>query len=108
MILAQSLKLHSFTNTSERPNPQPSQSDNVLLQGVIETFLDGILILTEQGECIQANNLARQICGQLTPTKLQLNSVPKEIWNLCQALIESRSFFPTGSMIIESDIASSR
>jgi DNA-binding CsgD family transcriptional regulator len=106
MILAQRLKPHSFTNTSERQNTQASQSDNTLLQGVFESFIDGILILTEQGECIQANNLARQICSQLTPTESQLNSVPKKIWDFCQALIESRSFFPTGSMIIESEIAS--
>jgi DNA-binding CsgD family transcriptional regulator len=106
MILAQRLKPHSFTNTSEKQNTQASQSDNTLLQGVFESFLDGILILTEQGECIQANNSARQICSQLTPTESQLNSVPKKIWDFCQALIESRSFFPTGSMIIESEIAS--
>ncbi len=108
MILAKSLNLDSFTNTSERPNTQTSQSDNVLLQGLIESFIDGILILTEPGECIQANNLARQICSQLTPTKSQLNSVPKEIWGVCQALIESRGLFPTQSMIIESEIASNQ
>lgn len=108
MRLAQSLNLHSFTNTSERPNTQATQSDNVLLQGLIETFLDGILILTEQGECIQANNLARQICSQVTPPKSQLNSVPKEIWDVCQALIERRVFFPTQSMIIESEMASNQ
>ena len=108
MILAQSLKLHSFTNTSERPNPQANQPDNVLLQGLLESFIDGILILTEQGECIETNNLARQICEQLTPTNSQLNSVPKEIWEVCQALIESRSFFSTQSMIIELEIASNQ
>jgi DNA-binding CsgD family transcriptional regulator len=108
MRLATSLNLHSFTTTSETLNTQASYSDNDLLQGLIEGFFDGILILTEQGECIQANNLARQICLQLTPTKSQLNSVPKEIWDVCQALIESRVFFPTGSMIIESEIASNQ
>jgi DNA-binding CsgD family transcriptional regulator len=108
MILARSRNLHISTNTSERPNLQASQSDNVLLQGLLESLLDGILILTEQGECIQANSLARQICSQLTPNKLPLNSVPKEIWDVCRALMESRDFFPAGSMIIESEIVSER
>jgi DNA-binding CsgD family transcriptional regulator len=108
MRLATSLNLDSFTTTSERPNTQASQSDNVLLQGLIESFLDGLLILTEQGECIQANNLARQICQQLALNTSQLNSVPKEIWDVCQALIESRGLFPNQPMIIESEIASNQ
>jgi DNA-binding CsgD family transcriptional regulator len=108
MRLATSLSLHSFTTTSETLNTQASHLDNDLLQGLIEVFFDGILILTEQGECIQANNLARQICSQLTPTKSQLNSVPKEIWDVCQARIESRDFFPTVSMSIESEMASNQ
>lgn len=108
MIFAQRLNLHSFTNTSEKQNSQTRQSDNVLLKGIIESLLDGILILTEQGEWVQANNLARQICSQLTPTQSQTNSVPKEIWDVCQALISSRGLFPTGSMLIESEIASNQ
>jgi DNA-binding CsgD family transcriptional regulator len=104
MRLDTSRNLHSFTNTSERPSTQTSQANNAFFQEVIESLLDGILILTEQGELVQANNLARQICEQITPTQSQLNSVPKEILDVCQALIESRDLFPTQSMIIESEI----
>lgn len=105
MILVQSRSLPSFISTSEKPNPQVRQSDNGLLQGVIESFLDGVLIVTEQGECVQANNLAHQICQQLTPAKSQPNSVPKEIWDVCKILIESRDLYPTWSRIIESEVA---
>ncbi len=56
MILVQSRSLPSSIRTSEKLTTQVRQSDNALLQGVIESFLDGVLILTEQGECVQANN----------------------------------------------------
>ncbi|HBB31334.1 MAG TPA: helix-turn-helix transcriptional regulator [Cyanobacteria bacterium UBA8803] len=107
MILTQSHNLNSFidsSDTSERPKNQVRQPDQALLEGIIESFLDGILILTEQGDCIQSNKLARQICEQLTPSRSRLNSVPKEIWIVCQALIESRVLSPTEPIIIESEI----
>jgi DNA-binding CsgD family transcriptional regulator len=105
MILVQSRSLPSSIRTSKKPTTQVRQSDNALLQGVIESFLDGVLVLTEQGECVQANNLAYQICQQLTPASSQPNSVPKEIWDVCQFLIESRDVYPTQSRIIESEVA---
>ena len=82
-----------------------SETDNSLLVGIIESFLDGILILTKQGDCIQSNSLASQICQQLAPTKSPFNSVPKEIWQVCQALIESQDFYHDQPSNIESEIA---
>ena len=107
-MLTQSSSLHSFISTLERQNPQASQSDSLLLQGVIESFFDGILILTEQGELVQVNNLARQICEQLTQGKPQPNSVPKKIWRVCQALIESRSLYHNQPVIIESEVTTDK
>ncbi|MGB7440063.1 MAG: helix-turn-helix transcriptional regulator [Coleofasciculaceae cyanobacterium] len=132
MTLVQSYSLDSFLNTSERQqgktqdissrsillpeltasgqdarttNSQTENaSDNALLVGIIESFLDGILILTEQGECIQSNRLALQICQQLSQITAPSNSVPEEIWKACQALIESQSFYPGQPINIESEI----
>jgi hypothetical protein len=75
-----------------------------LLQAVLEGFIDGILILTEHGECLHANQCATRICEQLHPGNSQANSIPEEIWHVCQSLIESRDLFPTQKMIIESEI----
>lgn len=104
MMLTQNSSLHSFPKPSEKLKTQAQQSNSLLLQGVIESFIDGILILTEQGEWVQANDLAHQICAQLTEGKPQSNLVPKEIWCVCRALIESRSSYPDEPLIIESDI----
>ncbi len=107
-MLTQSSSLHSFISTLERQNSQPKQPDNILLQGVIESFFDGILILTEQGELVQANDLARRVCEQLTQGKPQRNPVPPEIWRVCQALIESRSLYHNQPVIIESEITTDK
>ncbi|HAA33667.1 MAG TPA: helix-turn-helix transcriptional regulator [Cyanobacteria bacterium UBA8553] len=107
-MLTQSSSLHSFISTLERQNTQTSQSNSLLLQGVIESFFDGILILTEQGELVHINDLARQICEQLTQGKTQVNSVPKEIWRVCQALIESRSLYHNQPVIIESEVTTNK
>ncbi len=106
MIVVQSDSLPSFISTSEKQSHQVKQSDNALLQGVIESFLDGVLIVTEQGECVQTNNLAHQICQQLTRVSSQPNLVPKEILDVRKILIESRDLSPTRSRIIESEVAS--
>lgn len=106
-------KLNSHIETFERvtysekqlkgacfqPSKQPS-----LLQAIIEGFVDGVLILTEQGEWIHANEFGRRICQQLSQCTSPVNSVPQPIWHVCQSLIESRELFPEHRMIIESEI----
>jgi DNA-binding CsgD family transcriptional regulator len=104
MMLTQTSSLQSFISTLERQTTQSRQQENILLQGVIESFFDGILILTEQGKLIHSNHLARQICEQLTEGKSENNFLPKEIWRVCQALIESRSLYENQPVIIESEI----
>lgn len=78
------------------------QSD--LLQGVIEDLIDGTLILTEQKEIIYANENARRILGKLNQGRTHSHIVPKEIWHVCQALIQSRRLFPNQHWMIESRI----
>ena len=76
-----------------------------LFQGMLEGFIDGILILTEQGELVHANQTARQICHQITQIDSRHNSVPQKIWEVCESLIESRDLFPNQKMVLESAIS---
>lgn len=80
---------------------------NPLLQSVLEGLIDGILILTEEGECLHENQYARRICNQLNQGARPTNSIPEEIWDICQSLIESRELFPHQKMILESEITKS-
>ena len=92
-----------FISTPDEPWSQ--------LQVVIEGFVDGILILTESGDWVQANATAQRLCRQWadearsnvaqihrTPT------VPESIWQVCAALIDSRTTFAQQKFVIESEI----
>ena len=78
--------------------------DNLLLQGIIESVFEGILILTEEGEWIYANDFTRQVCAKLTPKQYPPKSVPEVIWRVCCALIESRSIYPNQLVIMEDEV----
>jgi len=107
---------------------------HALLRAVVESWVDGILILTEQGQWVEVNESARQICGRLLdnqmleeqaqrqPSHYQANrsrdqasrnptqgavrpdTVPRAIWKICQELIQSRQDFPHQPVIVESEI----
>jgi DNA-binding CsgD family transcriptional regulator len=113
-----------YSETPESIAPAASPNDSCskslshfqLLQAAIEGFVDGLMIVTEQGEVIEANIRARQICRRLTPRQLtttpatngeaqRLPSLPDEVWRVCQALIESRDMFPGQRIIPEFEIA---
>lgn len=83
---------------------QHNEQSNVVLQGVLEDLIDGILILTEQKELVYANESARRIVCKLNQGRVHPNPVPKEIWHVCQSLIQSRSLFPNQRWMLESKI----
>jgi DNA-binding CsgD family transcriptional regulator/PAS domain-containing protein len=72
------------------------------LQAIVDSFVDGVLILSEQGACLHANERAHQVCRQLSQDISQTNSIPQEIWQVCESLIDSRNLFPNARIIIES------
>lgn len=79
------------------------QSKQALLQQVIESFMDGILILNDLGEWIHANQSARRLCRQLTQCTTPLPLVPQEIWRVCELLIKSCEA-PNPPSVLESEI----
>lgn len=96
------------TRNSSTPQPKVPSSDPsrqpYLLQAIIEGFVDGVLILTEKGEWIHANDCAHRICNHFSSERLHNHLVPVPIWQICEALIESRELFPHERMIIEAEI----
>lgn len=79
-----------------------------LLQAVLEDFMDGILILTEQGEWLHANDRARRICHQLTQGLAQPDRVPQEIWRACQSLMSSLNRGSSGPVMVEDEITTGK
>ncbi|GAA6619393.1 helix-turn-helix transcriptional regulator [Scytonema sp. NUACC26] len=84
------------------------ESRTYLLQAVIESFVDGILILTTQGELLQANECARQICKQTMRGRRFVETIPEEIWRVCESLIDSRELFPEERIVIESEMETNK
>lgn len=75
-----------------------------LLQGVMESLIDGIMLLTDQGELLFANGCAQRICHQMTENLSLRSSVPRQVWRSCQALIKGKQEFPEHSIVIEDEI----
>jgi len=74
-----------------------------LMQAVIESFVDGIFIVTIQGELVHANERARSICEEFNKG-INQGKLPHEIQRICQSLSESRQLFPNQKISIESEI----
>ena len=98
-------------NYSPMPGDKFSKKDDLqaipqvdLFKAMIESFVDGILIVTTEGKLIHTNDYARAICRQLMPKEADSNVVPEEIWYVCESLIESRELFPEENIIIEAEI----
>ena len=75
---------------------------------LIQNLIDGVIILTDQRKLIYANDRAHRILEQLTQKEPDINSginsVPDEIWHICQSLIRSRSLFPNQHWFVQSNI----
>ena len=88
------------------PQLEPiAYSKSSLLRAVVETWIDGILILTEQGHWVEANEAARDLCDQLSQQQDQPSGVPSAIWKICRELILSRETSPQQPIVLESEIA---
>ncbi len=74
-----------------------------LMQAVIESFVDGIFIVTMKGELVHANERARCICQKLIGG-IDKDEVPSDILRICQSLSESSQLFPNQNISIESEI----
>ncbi|MBW4636115.1 MAG: helix-turn-helix transcriptional regulator [Iphinoe sp. HA4291-MV1] len=104
----------AFTE-EKRSKSQNSKSEHLqaeskvdLLQAVVESFVDGILILTTEGELLHTNECARQFCRQLLPEGSSPSAIPEEVWRVYQSLIDSRELFPKEKFFIESELETDR
>lgn len=81
-------------NTSER--------SNTFLQAILEGFVDGILVLTDEKKLVYANTTANRLCKRLTmhPTE----SLPREVLQVCTALIDSREFCEEMPVVVETEV----
>lgn len=98
-------KLNNQIKQTKEVTFLPNVESTYFLQGVLEGFIDGILILTEQRELVHANQAATKICHQFTTSKTKENLVPEEIWCICESLIKSRDLFSNQKIVLESEFS---
>lgn len=111
VILTSQLNSHIKTvetqNFSEKKLKEASSrhsKQSAFLQAIMEGLVDGVLVLTKQGELVYANECGRQICHQLSPGTSAFNSVPQSIWYVCESFLDSHNSLPDLETIVNNDI----
>lgn len=106
--------MHTFLKASENINLQLQPLNNLPFPDftqfdpfveVVEYFVDGILILTQQGNKIYANARADKICQHFFQRKPTPNSLPKEILQPCQEFAKLHCSTSQPNFISELEIA---
>ncbi|HEY9636654.1 MAG TPA: LuxR C-terminal-related transcriptional regulator [Coleofasciculaceae cyanobacterium] len=111
VILASQLNTNIKTVDQSNYSEKQSQGTNSqnfkqpsLLQAILESLVDGVLVLTMQGEWVYANESARQIFHQLSYSTSVHNSALQAIWSVCKSLIDSGDPFSEQEMMINNVI----
>jgi DNA-binding CsgD family transcriptional regulator len=73
-------------------------------RALVEEFIGGILVFTDQQKLIYASEPAYRVLGQLKQSENGKDPIPSEIWHICQSLVQSRHLFPDQNWLIEFDI----
>lgn len=71
---------------------------------ILDDWIDGILILTEDGRCVESNRLGREICDRIAQDYPCKDHLPTEVWEVCRILIQSRQHFPNHLGVAESEV----
>ncbi|MEO1429844.1 MAG: LuxR C-terminal-related transcriptional regulator [Cyanobacteria bacterium J06633_8] len=92
-----------FCGSKSKYNKKQPASKLHLMQAVIESFVDGIFVITTKGELVHANERAGYICEKLSEN-IYKGEMPSEIRRICDSLMESRELFPNQKISLESEI----
>ena len=100
----------STTLSPARPFIQET-ADLPLLSAVLEGFVDGILVLSEDGHCVHSNQKGQALCLDLSNGPAHGDhraalAVPKCLKTLCRHLIESRTLYPDTRLVLTEEFTS--
>ncbi|WP_197064757.1 helix-turn-helix transcriptional regulator [Leptolyngbya sp. KIOST-1] len=85
-------------NAHETPN-QP------LLSAVLEGFVDGILVLAEDGRCVHSNQKGKTLCRDLSDPK-RPGDLPTCLKTMSKHLLESRELYPETLLVLTQEFTS--
>lgn len=96
MISASPSSQASLQKPLAKTNASISNAPFSVLTMILESFSDGVLLLTTQGECLHINQQGRRLCRLLNAA----GGVPSEVWALCSKLIEGRTLLPDVNLVL--------
>ncbi len=80
--------------------PQLNENTNLpLLSAVLEGFVDGILVLSEDGTCVHSNQKGRALCRDLSDDN-SANPLPACLTAMGKHLLESRELYPETLLVL--------
>ncbi len=100
--------MDTFVEALKNLNTHSGHFDSVLVQGVLEGFMDGILILNQQSEFVHINSNARKVLEKFTHNETQFQNISREIERIYQAVLDSCELYPENPVVIESEIGDKR
>ncbi|MEA5464418.1 helix-turn-helix transcriptional regulator [Leptothoe sp. PORK10 BA2] len=91
---------HPFSPLPQIFSPSPDEIETAILAN----WIDGILVLTQEGRLLHSNDAARRMCDRIAQNQPCIHQVPQEIWETCQILIQSRSNVALPPVTAESEL----
>ncbi|XGV97812.1 MAG: helix-turn-helix transcriptional regulator [Leptolyngbya sp. BL-A-14] len=79
----------------------PTSLDH-LLQSILESLIDGVMVMTDQHDLVYANGMARAIYAQLWHGSS--DPLPREIQRIYQSLLESKELCPSQPVVVETEV----
>ncbi len=102
----------SSTSLSLAPLTHPKTVDLPLLNAVLEGFVDGILVLTEDGTCVHSNREGQSLCRELakaerpTPAAGTGLNLPDCLKTMCSYLLDSRTVYADMLVVLSEEFVS--
>lgn len=72
----------------------------LLLQAVLESMVDGVLVFSEDQKLTYGNSIGRRLYTELRPC----SDLGQEIQRLCQALIDLKTWCPDRAITLDSEV----
>ena len=98
----------AIPQTKSRRRLAGGESNNSLIEAVLEAFTDGVMLVTSEGKLLHMNQCAVQLCRHLQEDFTSTGEIPKKIWRICKSLIESRVLFPNQTFVLEDEILNAK
>lgn len=113
-MLNHTFRLNDFaageSRQRQKEQKQLSNSKFSLFEVILETLMDGVMIVNADGEILQANHKATTLCDRLfveepTPKYVhQTTQLPQAIQSVLNALLENHRLFPGQRILPEFEV----